>query len=109
MSTDAPTRWPCLHGAVARSGCVLHVAVVPNAARTELAGLHDGALRVRLAAPALEGRANAALVDWLVGELGLARRDLSLVRGAASRRKTLAIAASAEAVAAWLDRRMPAR
>ena len=109
MSADAAARWPCLHATAARGGCTLQVAVVPSASRAEIVGLHDGALRVRLAAPAIEGRANAALIDWLACELGLARRDLSLVRGAAGRRKTLAIAAAADLVAAWLDRRMPAR
>ena len=45
------------------SGCELLVQVVPNASRTQVAGLHDGALRVRLMAPPIEGRATRRLVQ----------------------------------------------
>jgi uncharacterized protein YggU (UPF0235/DUF167 family) len=64
--------WPCLavHGQRSR----LDVSVVPNAKRTALDGLHDGALRVRLAAPPVDGKANDTLLRWLAGELGLPRR-----------------------------------
>jgi uncharacterized protein YggU (UPF0235/DUF167 family) len=50
------------------------VQVVPNAGRTACAGFHDGALRVRLQAPPIEGRANAALLQWLAQSLGLPAR-----------------------------------
>ena len=83
-------------------GVLLQVSVVPNAKRTEVDGLHDGALRVRLAAAPIEGRANEALVAWLAKAMGVAKRDVELLRGESSRRKQVAIAASLEAVAAWL-------
>lgn len=83
-------------------GVLLQISVVPNAKRTEIDGLHDGALRVRLAAPATEGRANQALVTWLAKALGVAKRDVELVRGETSRRKQMAIAVSLEAAAARL-------
>ncbi|MBX3604355.1 MAG: DUF167 domain-containing protein [Piscinibacter sp.] len=70
-------------------------------------GLHDGALRVRLAAPPVDGRANDALLRWLAGELGLPRRALALVRGAGARRKAVEIEAPVAQVAAWLARQMP--
>lgn len=69
----------------------LAVSVVPNAKRTGADGLHDGALRVRLAAPPVDGKANDTLVAWLAGELGLPRRDLTLVRGQTARRKWVEI------------------
>lgn len=78
------------------------MSVVPNARRTGVDGLHDGALRVRLAAPPVEGQANARLLAWLAGELGCAKRDLVLLRGGAARRKLLAIALPEADVAAWL-------
>lgn len=81
---------------------VLSLSVVPNARRTEVDGLHDGALRVRLAAPPIEGRANDALVAWLAKSLRVARRDVELLRGAASRRKQVAVAITPEAACAWL-------
>ncbi len=92
--------WPCLsrHGEV----LWLAVSVSPNAKRTAADGLHDGALRVRLAAPRVDGKANDTLVAWLAGQLGLPRRAVSLVRGPAARRKSLAIDAPAETVLAWL-------
>ena len=83
-------------------GVLLQVSVVPNAKRTEVDGLHDGALRVRLAAPPIDGRANEALVAWIAKQVGVPRRDVELVRGQASRRKQLAIAVSHDVAAAWL-------
>ena len=71
----------------------LAVSVVPNARRSGADGLHDGALRVRLAAPPVDGKANEALLAWLADTLGLRRRDLALVRGQTARRKWVEIAA----------------
>jgi uncharacterized protein (TIGR00251 family) len=92
----------------AGQGCRLVVHVVPQAPRTGADGWHDGALRVRLAAPPVDGKANDALVAWLAAELGLPRRAVRVMRGAASRHKQLAIAADAAVVAAWLARVAPA-
>jgi len=76
----------------------LAVSVVPNAKRSGADGLHDGALRVRLAAPPVDGKANEALLAWLADTLGLRRRDLALVRGQTARRKWVEIDASASSV-----------
>jgi uncharacterized protein (TIGR00251 family) len=94
--------WPCLrpHG----EGSLLTLAVVPNARRTGADGMHDGCLRVRLAAPPLDGKANEQLIAWLAAELGLPRRALQLQRGASSRRKAVAIEAPPQVLAAWLQR-----
>ncbi len=94
--------WPCL--AARGEGALLAVAVVPNAKRTAADGLHDGALRVRLAAPPVDGKANDALVEWVAAELRLPRRAVRLLRGASSRRKQLEIDLDAPSVAAWLAR-----
>ncbi|NRF66209.1 DUF167 domain-containing protein [Aquincola sp. S2] len=83
--------------------CVLDVSVVPNAKRTEVDGTHDGALRVRLAAPPVDGKANARLIDWLAGELGCPKRALSLLRGQAARRKQVLIELPSATVTAWVD------
>jgi len=89
-------------------GVLLHISVMPNAKRTEVDGLHDGALRVRLAAPPIEGRANEALVAWLAKSLGVRRRDIELLRGESSRRKQVAIAVSHDVAARWLARALEA-
>lgn len=92
--------WPCLQPR--DGGVLLAVAVTPNAPRTRADGLHDGALRVRLAAPPVDGRANDALLAWLAAELRLPRRAVRLLRGDTARRKQLAIDAEPAAVGAWL-------
>ena len=85
----------------------LAVSVVPNAKRTGADGLHDGALRVRLAAPPVDGKANDVLVQWVAAELDLARRHVALVRGQSARRKVLAIDASPQQVLDWMRRLLP--
>lgn len=86
-------------------GCLwLAVSVVPNARRTGADGLHDGALRVRLAAPPVDGKANDALVHWVADGLDLPRRAVTLVRGQTSRRKWLEIDGPQEVTLAWIDR-----
>ncbi len=82
----------------------LEVYVQPRASRTELAGRHDGLIKIRIAAPAVESAANRALVEFVASRLQLAKRDVRLVSGAAGRRKVLEIhGSSREAVAAALD------
>jgi len=71
---------------------LLDVYVAPRAAKSRLAGLHDGRVKVQVAAPPVDGAANAELVRFLAGELGVPRSAVELVKGASGRRKTLAIA-----------------
>ncbi len=82
----------------------LAVSVVPNAKRTGADGAHDGALRVRLAAPPVDGKANETLLAWLAAELGLPKRALALVRGQTARRKWVEIDAAASPVIETLRR-----
>ncbi len=72
-------------------GAVLQVRVVPRAGRTGLAGIRNGALLVRLAAPPVEGAANDLLVTFLADVLDVPRRDLRIEHGLRSRTKRLAI------------------
>jgi uncharacterized protein len=74
---------------------VLFVHAQPGAKRTEVAGLHGGSLKIRVAAPALENRANEALVEFIASALGIARRDVRLAGGEKSREKRFEIAAGA--------------
>lgn len=69
----------------------LVVRVVPNARKSEIAGLTDGVLRVRLQAPAVEGRANDELIRFLAELFGMRRSRIAIVRGEKSREKTLEI------------------
>ena len=80
-------------------GLLLDVWVIPGAARTELRGLHDGALRVRVAAAASGGAANRALLRYVERLVGC---RVSLRGGAGARRKQLLIESSDPAAIAEL-------
>jgi len=83
-------------------GALLDLAVIPNAKRSQLAGLHDGALRVRLAAPPVDGAANEALQRWLANEVGIPKSQVQLLRGASGRRKRVKLLAERPLLQAWL-------
>jgi len=77
---------------MSRPGCTLELKVIPNAPRDEIAGWLGDALKVKIHAPALEGRANDALLDFIAEQLGVPRRTVTLLRGDKSRRKVVQIA-----------------
>lgn len=72
---------------------VLSLHVQPGAKRTEVAGVHGEALKIRLAAPPVDGKANEALLRFLADAFGVSLRDVALLHGAASRTKRVRIAA----------------
>lgn len=99
--------WPCLRLADAgkpKQHIVLDISVSPNAKKTEVVGWHDGALRVRLNAPPVDGAANEALRRWIADETGLTLATVELLRGATGRRKQLALHAPVEKIVDWLTR-----
>jgi uncharacterized protein (TIGR00251 family) len=67
------------------------VRVVPRASRSRIAGEYDGVLRVRLAAPPVEGAANEELVHMLARELKVHVRDVEITSGHASRLKQVRV------------------
>jgi uncharacterized protein (TIGR00251 family) len=86
----------------ASGGAVLELLVQPRASRTRALGEHDGRLKLQLAAPPVDGEANAALVEFLARALGVRKADVALLRGETGRRKTVQVAGvtAAQAVAA---------
>ena len=95
MSRDST--W-CNYNTAARQLTVtLHVQ--PNARRSEIAGLHGDALKVRIAAPAVENKANAELIDFLSKSLGIPKSAIVVRRGATSRRKVVEIKGGPELLA----------
>ena len=70
----------------------LTLHVQPGASRTEVAGTHGDALKLRLAAPPVEGKANAELLRFLAEVFGVPRRNVTLLRGESSRAKVVRIA-----------------
>ena len=76
----------------AEQACTLELRIIPNAPRNEIVGWHGPALKVKVHAPALEGRANAELLAFLAEALDLPRRSVTLLRGDKSRQKVVQIA-----------------
>lgn len=75
-------------------------SVVPNASSSEVAGEIEGALRVRLAAPPVDGKANEALIAFLAKALGVPKRAVEVTHGTTSRQKTLSVVSELSPAAA---------
>ena len=73
---------------------VLTLHVQPGAKRSEVTGLHGNALKIRLAAPPIEGRANEALLRFIAELFGVPLRNVELLRGAQSRHKMVKVSGS---------------
>ncbi|QQD23107.1 YggU family protein [Venatoribacter cucullus] len=68
----------------------------PNASRSEFAGLHGDALKIRIQAPPVEGKANTELVKFLAKAFGVGKRDIEIISGELNRHKRVRIAAPAK-------------
>ncbi len=86
-------------------GIVLEVLVQPRASRTRVAGEHGGRLKIQLAAPPVDGEANAALVEFLAEALGVRKADVEVVRGESGRRKTVRVTGASSGAEAALQPR----
>lgn len=73
-------------------GWLVAVHAQPGAKKSAVAGLHGEALKIRVAAPAVEGKANEALTAFVAKALGLPRRAVGIVKGESSREKLLLVA-----------------
>jgi uncharacterized protein len=79
------------------------VQLVPRASRDAIAGVHDRAIKIAITAPPVDGEANAALIKLLSKMLRIPKKNLVIVRGESSRRKTIeAIGVSVDQVRALL-------
>lgn len=74
------------------ASCTLAIKAVPNAPRSAVVGWLGEALKVKVHAPALEGRANDALCEFLADALALPRRAVTVLQGDKSRQKVLHVA-----------------
>ena len=70
---------------------ILELHVQPGAERSEFAGEHGGRMKLRLAAPAVEGKANEALVEFLANYYGVPKRNVRIASGLRSRQKRVVI------------------
>lgn len=69
----------------------LRLRVVPNAKRSEVVGVHGDAIKIKIQAPAMDGKANAAVLSFVAEKLGISARQVALKTGEKSRDKTVAI------------------
>jgi uncharacterized protein (TIGR00251 family) len=87
-----------------RDGLTLHIHAQPGAKRTEVVGLYGDCIKVRLASPPVDGKANACLIDFLARRLGIKRGQISIARGMSSRRKSVFVAATGLQPAVLLEK-----
>lgn len=73
------------------AGCILTVHVQPGARGAGVVGVHGDALKIRIDAPPVDGRANQALLNFLSDRLGIAKSLLSVLSGESSRRKRVLV------------------
>lgn len=69
----------------------LKLLIQPNASKTHFAEVIDGRIKLRVAAPAVDGAANKAVVEFLAKAFGVAKRQVAIEKGQTSRRKLVAI------------------
>ena len=93
--TGSP-KWLRYDAAAGRLWLTLHAQ--PNAKANAITGLHGDALKVKIAAPAADNRANEALIAFLAQALGVPRSAVTLRHGATSRRKVVEITGGPELV-----------
>jgi uncharacterized protein (TIGR00251 family) len=96
LPSERPPVWARRDGA----GWLLELHVQPGAKITAAVGEHGGRLKLKIAAPAVDNKANAHLLAWLAAQLGVPKSAVRLVRGDTSRQKTVAVS---EVETPWLD------
>ncbi len=74
------------------SGITLSIHALPDSIRSEITGVHDGKLKVKIAAKSIDGRANKALVNFFATYFSVSKSSVTLIRGERSRDKVIAIA-----------------
>jgi len=73
------------------SGITLSIHALPDSFRSEIAGVHNGKLKVKIAAKSIDGKANKALVNFLAAYFSVSKSSVTLIRGEHSRDKVIAI------------------
>jgi uncharacterized protein (TIGR00251 family) len=74
-----------------KKGLTFDIQVTPNASRAEIAGVQDGAFKLKVTVPPVEGAANEACIKLLADELKLKKSQMEIFFGAKSRRKTILV------------------
>jgi uncharacterized protein (TIGR00251 family) len=77
---------------VGKNGLLLSVHIQPNAKKSEVVGLHGGALKIKIHAVPEDGKANEEIIKVLSKILGIAKSNITIQSGATSRKKNIALA-----------------
>ena len=72
-------------------GVIFKVKVQPGAAKNEIMGVQEDALKVRISAPPVKGKANKALIDFLAGKLSVKKSEIEIVSGHTSKIKKIKV------------------
>ncbi len=88
---------------------LLHLHIQPGAKKTEITGLHGESLKIRLAAPPVDGRANESLIAFLAETLALPKNRIELISGQASRSKRIHLSDCPMTVTEVQTRLLPSR
>ncbi len=87
-----------------KDGAIIQVHATPRASKNQIQGLHGDAVKIRLQAPPVDGKANETLIKFLAETLGLPHRQITLLSGQTSRQKRLCIQSlTAQQVAKMLN------
>lgn len=72
-------------------GCKLTLFIQPKASKNEIIGPHNGALKIKITAPPVDGKANAALIEFLSDVLDVPKRNIEILKGETGRNKSVEI------------------
>ena len=89
------------------NNCILHIWLIPNAKENKLYGLFNGYLKLYIASPAVEGKANKALIAYLADLFKLRKNQITFLQGEKAHQKTLLLETPAETVLTCLSQHIP--
>jgi uncharacterized protein len=73
-------------------GCIIHLWVQPSAPKSQIIGPHDGALKIKIKAPPVEGKANSEIIRFFSEILKTPKKNIEILRGELGRRKSILVA-----------------
>jgi len=85
------------------TGATFRVRVQPRASKNEIVEMQEDALKVRISAPPVKGKANKALIGFLAKQLGVKKSEIEIVSGHTSRIKTIQIVGQGGKIEKWID------
>jgi len=71
---------------------IVNVRVIPRASKSEIVGIHDGALKIRISAPPVDGAANVEIIRFLAKTFGVSKSNVFILSGETSKNKRIKIA-----------------